>query len=59
MDGKFYIDLIDNVGILEFSPEPIFTLTAVDGDDRGPCNRIVTCVSIHRLSMATQEQESA
>ncbi|KAF0936194.1 hypothetical protein E2562_039465, partial [Oryza meyeriana var. granulata] len=36
MDGKFYTDLIDNVGVLEFSPEPVFTLTAVDGDDRGP-----------------------
>uniref|UniRef100_A0A0E0K202 KIB1-4 beta-propeller domain-containing protein n=1 Tax=Oryza punctata TaxID=4537 RepID=A0A0E0K202_ORYPU len=38
MDGEFYTDDIvdDAVAVLEFSPEPVFTQTDVDDDDRMP-----------------------
>ncbi|BAT07904.1 Os09g0391700 [Oryza sativa Japonica Group] len=36
IDGKFYTDFTDHVAVLEFSPEPVFTVTAVDGDHGCP-----------------------
>uniref|UniRef100_A0A0E0M0U1 KIB1-4 beta-propeller domain-containing protein n=1 Tax=Oryza punctata TaxID=4537 RepID=A0A0E0M0U1_ORYPU len=32
--STFYTDFTDHVVVLEFSPEPVFTVTAVDGDHR-------------------------